>query len=816
MRSRAAFHLPLGGFYIPFRACLLLLPFLLGVTVTASGAHAQRSEAPTLTGRVTGPSGEPLADVAVILRGGSTDAVSRTVLTDAQGVYRFVGLPPGEYRLSTQRLGFLPEEAEVALTRAESRILHIELETDAVVLQGVVAQGRRETDRERARFDTEPGVTARVVEAQTLKVLPGLAEADVLRAIELLPGVISTSDFSSSFSVRGGAADQNLVLIDGFTVFNPVHLGGLFSVFNSDAVERAELFAGGFGAEFGGRVSSVLNIETRTDAPEGLEAVGGVSMLASRVLVRAPTPEVLSGVLGGTSGSWMLSARRSYFDALLRPVVDFPYHLTDLQGHFALGTWGGGNVALTAYWGEDVLDLSNASFEEGSAGDALRLRWDWGNRVIGARWVQPLAAGWIGELRAGHSAFAEKLGFAEFGDIRFESGIEQLTLRGDVSRDLSAALSVRLGVATDRIAYRNLAQAGGTTFFDTRGDGILGGMYSSVRWRPRSWIIEPGLRLDSWRGSEATLNVLSPRFSAKRFLGESENVALKFAVGRYSQFVHSLRDEDLPVSNDTWVLADDDVPVIVSDQAQLGVESFWGDAWSASLEGYYRTFEGVTDLNFAEDPNIVGDDLLSGDGRSYGLDMLLRKSDGALTGWVGLSLLKAERTFPDPLAAEWNDLPATITYPPIYDRRGNLDLVVQYTTPGNIELGARWNYGTGLPYTRPVAQYLSWRQNAIYGGAQPFGVLDEDEDEDDSGLPVSIVLGGRNAERYPAYHRLDLTARRPFERRWGSFTPYLQVLNLYNQKNVLFYFYDYDRTPPVRSGFSMFPFLPAVGVEVSF
>src|SRR5690606_32951268 len=153
----------------------------------------------------------------------------------------------------------------------------------------------------------------------------GLAEADVLRAVELLPGVVSTSDFSSAFNVRGGSADQNLILIDGFPIFNPFHLGGLFSVFNSDAIARAELLAGGFGAEYGGRVSSVLNVESDAGAPERVEVAGGVSLLATRLLVRAPLPERLG------EGSRVGPGRRSYFDVLLPPLADFPYHLTDLH-----------------------------------------------------------------------------------------------------------------------------------------------------------------------------------------------------------------------------------------------------------------------------------------------------------------------------------------------------------------------------------------------------------------------------------------------------------------------------------------------------
>jgi len=788
---------------------LLLLCGLLATLLGPGVASAQES---VLVGRVSSIDGAPVTDAAVILRPAGAETAVRTVLTDRAGAFRMPSLPAGDYRLRTQRLGFVPDERDVRLVAGETRSVEIILRGDTLVLEGIVAEARRETDRERSRFETEPGVTARVVEARTLRVLPGLGEADVLRAIELLPGVISTSDFSSSYNVRGGSADQNLILIDGFTVFNPFHLGGLFSVFNSDAVERAELFAGGFGAEFGGRVSSVLNIESRAAMADSIEISGGVSILASRVLLRAPLPNVLGSALGGERGTWFVSARRSYFDQLLRPVLDFPYHLTDFQGFATLETRGGGRVSFTGYKGADVLDFSRFGLsDEGDAADFLRLRWNWGNQVTGVRWQQPLGRGWVSDSRLGHSRFDERLGFLDFGDIRFEGRISQTILSTDLGRDFSPRASFRIGGSAERLAHRNLAEAGGTTFFATDGDGILGAGYTSVRWRPGpNWIIEPGLRLDAWSVADTTLIVPSPRFAAKRFLGRESNVAAKFAIGRYSQFVHSVRDEELPISNDTWVPAGREVPAVVSDQVQLGLESFWGDGWSASAEAYARTFQGLTEVNAFDDPNETGDDLLIGRGRSHGLDLLLRRAEGRLTGWAAVSLLRARRTFPDPLAAGWDDLPQETTFSPIFDRNVNIDFVVQYTTARQFEIGARWNFGSGLPHTRPVAQYVAWRQNPFGRGVEPAS------DPEDNDLPVSVVLGPRNAERYPAYHRLDVTVRRPFNRRWGNYIPYLQLLNVYNRRNVLFYFYNYDRSPPVRSGFSMFPFLPALGVEVNF
>ncbi len=786
---------------------LALLSILLIWLVEAPAVVV--AQAPTVvTGRVAGASGAAVAGPTVrVLSGG---AEVRVVIGDDEGRYRVEGLAPGAYEMRAERLGFAPGREDIRLDAGETLRVDFVLEEATVVLEEVVVDALRDTDLERARFETDPGVTARVIRGETLKSLPGLAEADVMRAIEVLPGVVSTSDFSSAFNVRGGSADQNLILLDGFPIFNPFHLGGLFSVFNSDAISRAELLAGGFGAEYGGRVSSVLTVESGGGSGEGLEVAGGVSMLAARMLVRSPLPERFARALGAERGSWMISARRSYFDQLLRPIVDFPYHLTDLQGRAELGLRGGGSLLLTAYTGADVLDLSRFDLPEEDSTEVLRVKWNWGNRVVGLRWRQPLASTWLVETRVGHSRFSDQLSFVDFDGVRFGSRIEQTSAHLDITHDLGGGAAFSMGLSGENLGYDNLAEAGGTPFIDADDSGALAAAYATLRGEPFDrWLMEAGVRVDGWSASEDVFSFVSPRFAVKRFLGSERDAAIKIAAGRYVQFLHSMRDESLPVSNDLWIVAGGGVPAVVSDQVQAGVERYWGDDWSASLEAYYRRFDGVTEVNLAADPNDPTDDVLAGRGRSAGVDLLLRRNSGAITGWTTLSFLRAERTLPDPAARGWNDVAPEVTFPPVFDRRVDVDLVLQYNAPRDIELGLRWNFGSPLPYTRPVAQYYAWQYSPLDRRYRP-------RDRSDEEIPVYVQLGRRNAERYPAYHRLDVTVRRTFERSWGEWTPYLQVLNVYNRRNVLWYFYNYDRSPPVRSGLSMFPVLPALGVEISF
>jgi hypothetical protein len=795
------------------RAAAILIALLLAL---APAAWAQGGG--SVTGRVLGPAGQPVSGARVSAIRAGERAVRRSAVTGENGEFRLGGLGAGAYRVRAVRIGYTPGESAATVTAGAEARVEVRLAEETVALEAIEARAGATEQRERTRFESEAGVTVRVITGAELKIVPGLGEADVLRAVELLPGVVSTSDFSSAFNVRGGSADQNLILLDGFPIFNPFHLGGLFSVFNGDVVARAELLAGGFGAEYGGRVSSVLTVETEPGSRgDGIEGAAGVSILATRLSLRGDLP-VRDSL--GRRGGWIVSGRRSYFDALLASVVDFPYHLTDLQLGATLPLPRGGTLRFTGYGGEDVLDLSD--FEAPSSGDEepgeddggddiLRVRWKWGNQVAGVRWEQPLGA-WTADTRLGYSRYAEALTFVDFGDTRFQSRIDQLSLRADFARPLSPRLALQTGGEAQRMSYGNKAEAGGTSFVDAARTGVMTSGYGQLRWQPDArWIVEPGLRADVWTAGGTTLTTVSPRASVKRFLGSQRDAAVKLSAGRYTQVLHSLRDENLPISNDNWVTADGYVPAVVSDQVQSGIEKYWGDRWYASLEAYGRRFRGVTDFNPADDPNRDEDDLLVGTAKSYGMDVLLRRTSGRLTGWTTLSLLRATRTFPDASAAGLEGVPQRVTFPPIFDRRVDLDVVAQYRLPRRTEVGLRFNYGSGVPFTRPVAQVVTFETDILGGGYRFPRPVSEDPD-----LPFNVVLGQRNRERYPAYHRLDVTVRRTYERRWGTLTPYVQLLNAYNRRNVLFYFYNYGDTPATRSGLSMFPALPTIGLEATF
>lgn len=761
------------------------------LALTARPGAAQTVE---IRGTVRALEGGLLGNAMVQLRAVGDTSLLRAIETTPGGQFRFSRLRPGPYRLGVELLGYARADTTVAVPAGVVEVT-IVLAEQAVAMPGL----RVEAERARARFEERAGATVTGMRAEQMKLIPGLAEADVLRAVEVLPGVVTTSDYSSAFNVRGGSADQNLILLDGFPVFNPFHLGGLFSVFNADMIGRADLLSGGFPAEYGGRVSSVLAIESES-GEGGFEGSAGVSLLAARVAAGTALPKEAADRLGLKNARGRLSIRRSYFDQVLKPVFEFPYHLTDVQAFGEAWTRGGTRWLFTGYTGSDVLNLT------GLEDFPLRVKWDWGNDVVGIGMTRPLGPHKL-DSRFGYSRFATAIRFPEFQDTDFRSEVSHLLVRTDLALVLGEAAGLKIGGELGRLAHDNLATTGGTVFRQGREAGWLLGGYVEGNLRSPGWLLEAGARVDRWTpGSRSALTRLAPRLAVKRFLS-GRDFGLKLAVGRYTQFLHSVRDEELPLGIDVWVLSGAQAPVVVSDQLQGGIEGFVGDDWQVALEGYYRRFTGVTTNNVADDPNTAADDLARGTGRSYGADLLVRRESGRLRPMLALSWLHARRTFPDLQSGAAS--PATVTYPPVFDRRLDVDFTLNAELGRNVQLGGRLNYGSGLPYTRAIGAYRYYAYQPLDGTRKPAGM-----GGDSAGL--AVALGPRNGARYPAYLRIDVSVRKQLQKRWGTLTPYLDVLNLTNRRNVLFYFFEYDRRPAARSGISMFPLLPSIGLEVTF
>ena len=769
----------------------------------------------TIRGRVRTEVAFPLEDATTTLRPAGDANPPRLALTDRLGFFAFHGLAAGDYVLTVGRIGYASHDQRVTVTPGGIVEIGVALAEEAVPLEGIQVDGH--SQRNRVRFQESAAGMPMEMDRARVRSMPGAVEADPVRTVDAIPGVTRVSEIGASFNVRGGSADQNLVLLDGVPIFNPFHMLGIFSVFNADMVKRTELRSGGFAPEYGGRASSVLLIESDLgDGKFGVDA--GLSLLTSRLSVHGGLPEEVGEGFGLASARWRIAARRSYADVLANPFMraDFPYYLRDRQFGFEAWTRGGSRLRLTYYSGTDAFNLTN--FERLDRSDLVDhslhheqdVTWSWGNRALGFSWTRPSPGGGSLDIHGSYSRFEGAFNLSEFGSPVLETAIRRYSLGADLERRPAASLRWRSGVALEHLDYSDFSRGGPESLVRSdESDGVGAFAYTQLNWSPGDrWVMEGGIRANTWQNTYGfsqyngwIWSSISPRIAIKRFLGEGR-WAVRLAAGRYVQYLQSVRDESVPIALDSWVLPGEGVSPMVSHQYQGGVEGFLGidDEWFASAVAYHRSYKGLARRNWADNPLGRYDDYLSGTGRSHGAEFLLRRHKGATTGWVSASLLKATRAFPE---IGGLDPAEVIEYPPAFDRRLELDLVMQRRLPWGVDGGLRWNLGTGLPYTRDVSYHINPRR-----------IVDLRP-----GSSEQVVwLGPKNGERFPVHHRLDISLRKVIRKGWGQMTPYLSVINVYNRRNVVLYEYsDYGALgQPSRRGWSLVPILPTFGVEVSF
>ncbi|MDB4883521.1 MAG: TonB-dependent receptor plug [Gemmatimonadetes bacterium] len=755
-------------------------------------AAAQESARGTIAGTVVDDStSERRAAVTVTLVG-----TGRGALTDEQGRFTIPDLAPGEYLLRTRALSYRQVELTVVVRAGATSMVALRLASTPFTLGAVRARAR---PPERDRFELSPNVGTVSLTPSAMSGVPALGEPDVLRTVQLLPGVNARNDFSSGYNVRGGESDQNLILLDGYPIYNPFHLGGLFSTFLDETVGEIELLTGGFGASHGGRLSSVLDVRSAEPSRPGLHGSAAVSLLASSVAVGSASKD--------GRGSWMLSGRRTYADKLVSALSDrtFPYHFSDAQLH-AVRAFGSGNarVELTAYAGSDVLDGDFTQFGDSSRAGGGEFGFTWSNQVAGVTvrdvWREharlPLfgAADSVGaEQRVSISRFATALDLGG-GALGLTNSVNELRASGAVHWHRRAH-ERRLGYEVSRygIDYDVGSPAAGTQIYALRQQPNAEALYYQESWRPTHKLVaEAGLRAEHLGGRNWT--GLSPRVSAKYFV--TPDFALSIAAGDYAQWLHSLNREDIPVRVfDFWVASDQFVEVSRAQHLVIGAEQWLGPLRFARVEGWVKRYEHLLEQNTADDPAVRGDEFLDAKGTSYGFDVLLRQLDvGAFGGWVSYTFGVSKRERGG--AGYW----------PGHDRRHNLNLVGTWKPGTKYTFSARFGVASGTPFTDIVGQIA---RRSYDPGAHQFGsggVAGEFE-------PVG---GVRNGSRYPLFQRLDLSVSRASRWRGMQVTPYFSVVNAYNAKNVFIYTFDYTRNPPTREASSQFPLLPSLGLTVGF
>ena len=767
------------------QASLLLLAAVLVWLAEVPPVLAQRSGRAALHGVVRSAATDaPLAGANVLVEGAGpeTEGLRRGAGADEAGAFRIGGLPAGRYVVQASYLSYEPLRREVTLAAGEERRLTLALQPASLEAEGVTVTG------ERAREEADRALGTERLTPAEIKNLPTPFEPDVFRALQLLPGVKAASDFSSGLYIRGGSPDQTLVRLGETTIYNPTHFFGFFSTFNPDAIGDVRLYKGGFPAEYGGRLGSVVDLENRRGSADGFSGTASLGLLAARVVLDGPLPAVLAPAEDRRT-TWMLAARRSTLEplfALLRrqEVEGIPeqFHFYDLNGRVDVPLSGRSSLTLSGYAGADYIDL--AFLED------AQVEIPYGNRAGTLRWTHLWGEQVFSEVAASASRYFSRPTF-ELASNTFRRTNELTDLA--VSADLEASLgahTLRGGVRGSLFTTALERSLDGEVLFSPRIETSRFSAYAQDTWQPaEAWRVTTGLRVGyHTRGDHLRLG---PRFSVQyRLPLWDERVHLQAGYGRYQQYLTLLTSE-LFSGADTWYTAGEGVPPAYGDQFVTGLKVDLPGALRLGVEGYYRTMRDLFQVDpFTQDAAGLpyADAFHFGEGYAYGLEMKLERSEERLTGLLGYTLAQTRRRFPliNLSEVQREDLAGMNArnalggaYPPKYDRRHDLKVVARYALGEKWEATGVFTYATGQAYTKPQAQYKLTNSPT-------------------RASTRNVFVSPFNGARLPPYHRLDVGVRR-LGRLFGlEYELQLQLLNAYNRRNIWFYYYEFEDDDTIR------------------
>ncbi len=740
---------------------IVLLASLLALLIV-SPLHAQRQ-----TGGIRGIvsdslTGERLSLVNVYL----TD-VGMGAATDANGFFFIGNIPAGKHTLRATLIGFATLQREVTVETGKIGTVNFSLAPTVLEMEAIETTAER-----RIRYDTE--ISTQPISAAEISVVPKAVEADLFRTIAVLPGVVATSDVSSQFYVRGGGGDQNLIILDGMTIYNPFHALGIFSIFDADAVKEAEILKGGFPAQWGNRLSSVINIRTREGNKNRFSGKVNVSQVAGKALLEGPTP---------WDGSWMVSARKSFLDDVLQKFVrqETPFNFWDVIARVNVATGESGRLSLHSLFSGDIIRPESGFDPE----------YQWSNGAYGLSWFQVLENKYLIETTFSFSNFKGELlprdnaqitpRSSEVNDVYFNGAVTYFQDNGD---QYGAGFMFRL--PEYHYSFVNAANFSRNEFRKSSETGVWF-KYKLKQFQPFS--VEVGVRSDLF-------SILSPN-SSDAFeprVGFSYDVsqflAFKLSYARVHQRVVTITNEDDVVSLfETWIPIDEDEPSQQADHYIAGIDGSLGflPGLTFNLQGYYKDLSNLLEYN-RDKVDSSDPDFVRADGRSYGFEVFLEERHPRYYGMVSYTMSMTERTV------------GNFTYNPRYDRRHNLNLIAGYKPFDGWDVNVRWEYGSGLPFSQIIGFYDRLRFSGIFDGG---GYATE------PGEPYTM-LGAKNGGRLPSYHRLDISVSKEFRFEYVRLVAEASVLNVYDRKNMFYY----DRSTGER--IDMLPILPTVNLRVEF
>ncbi|MCF8369056.1 MAG: TonB-dependent receptor [Bacteroidales bacterium] len=730
----------------------------------------------------------------------------------------------GDVQIRYSYIGYQSQTLNIDLNK--DTVIHISLQP-ALELEEVVIEGSRE---ENALKSSQMSVTE--LPMNMVKSLPVFfGEVDVMKTIQLLPGVQSGSEGTSGLYVRGGGPDQNLILLDGVPVYNANHLFGFFSVFNADAINTTKLVKGGFPARYGGRLSSVLDIRMKEGNTKEFHGEGSVGLIASKLTLEGPIMKDKS--------SFIISGRRTYIDILAYPIIAASntdpdsrfsggYYFYDLNAKVNHKFSDKSRLYLSAYLGNDKAHAKE-TYTYGNEEDLDKFKLRWGNFTTVLRWNYMFNPKLFANTRLSYSKYKFLVNNqykytspdeTEDFEFTYSSGIDDLAAGIDFDFLPNPKHAIKFGFSNIYHTFNpgvNAFSQEVSGDYSSTIDTTFGN--SQIYAHELDIYIEDDFKLGSRIKANAGIHAsgfsvkkkfytsIQPRFSARYLI--NDKLSVKASYAKMNQYVHLLSNTSIGLPTDLWVPVTDTIKPMVSDQVAIGSVYNLSKTFEIHVEGFYKWMNSLITYKpgasyFLTD-NSWQSLITTGKGWSYGAEFLLRKNLGKVTGWIGYTLSWSNRQF---------DEVSDDIYPYRYDRRHDVSIVAMWKVKENVDIGATWVFGTGNAVTLPYDKYLSYQNN--YGFLNSGGGYENYY----ANLPYIDNVESRNNYRMPAYHRLDLGINFHKETRWGERTWSLGIYNAYFRQNAFFLYVDeyYENgvQKKVLKQVSLFPGIPYVSYSFRF
>ncbi|UZO79881.1 TonB-dependent receptor [Aquimarina sp. ERC-38] len=757
----------------------------------------------TLSGYITeAGSGENLSAVSIY-----SEQLLVGTSSNNYGFYSLT-LPEGEHTLKVTFIGYGSIEKKLVLT--DDIQISFELTQSEESLEEVLIDANRGVHE--SEVTQMSVVSLKPSEIQDIPVI--LGERDVIKTLQLLPGIQGGTEGTSGFFVRGGSPDQNLIILDEAPVYNSNHLFGIFSVFNGNAIQSIDTYKGGFPARYGGRLSSVLNIQMKNGNKQKFSGKFDIGLISSSILLEGP--------LNKGKTSFIASGRRTYADLLSIPFqpddVLFRYHFTDFnfKVHHVFNEKD--KLYWSTYFGQDKFN----GRERTDSDDIFKTKLGWGNITSTLRWNHQFSANLFLNTSL---IFSNYRFFAniedKFDDVRFtldtKSSIDDIGAKMDFDYFPNPNHTVKLGWASTYHTFTprqtEIRETGVDPIsVDQKIKSLESAIYVEDDWRITDRLtLNPGLRVSHFQFESTNYLNAEPRAALSYKL--KHDFALKASYARMNQYIHLLSNTTVGLPIDLWVSSTDVVKPQVSQQYALGVaKDFYNAGYSFSFESYYKKTDDI--IGYKEGALFIAaegiengdevnweDNITTGQGWAYGGEFLLRKKTGKLTGWLGYTLSWSERQF--------DELNRGQKFFDRFDRRHDVSLVSIYKPGPKITLSGAWVFTTGINFTIPDQVTSISRSNFPLSESFNFPTISQGN--------TTNITTEKNNFRAENYHRLDLSIQFHKKKKKGrSSTKAFSIYNIYGRKNPFFYTIKINGNKETLTRVSLLQFVPSFTYTYNF